>query len=97
MNKDRIIINWMKPMFQDVPLPMTVFPVQLAKSSIMWNPIIYICMNKSVSVIPCNLLKLRKPSLNLIFSVSEDCKENPGSILSQYCYIYKHGKHSQPE
>ena len=62
MNKDRIIINWMKPMFQDVPLPMTVFPVQLAKSSIMWNPIIYICMNKSVSVIPYNLLKLQKPS-----------------------------------
>ena len=27
---------------------MTVFPVQLAKSSILWNPIIYICMNKSV-------------------------------------------------
>ena len=25
-----------------------MFPVQLAKSSILWNPLIYICMNKSV-------------------------------------------------
>ena len=34
--------------FQDIPLYLTVFPVQLAKSSILWNPLIYICMNKSV-------------------------------------------------
>ena len=33
---------------QDIPIYLTVFPVQLAKSSILWNPLIYICMNKSV-------------------------------------------------
>ena len=37
-------------LFQYVPLYMTVFPVQFAKLSILWNPVIYICMNKSVSV-----------------------------------------------
>ena len=30
---------------------MTVFPVQFAKLSILWNPVIYICMNKSVRII----------------------------------------------
>ena len=36
-------------MFQTVPLYMTVFPLQFAKSSILWNPIIYVVMNQTVS------------------------------------------------
>ena len=39
----------MCPLSQSVPLSLTVFPVMLAKSSILWNPVIYICMNKTVS------------------------------------------------
>ena len=33
-----------------VPLLLTVFPLQMAKSSVLWNPLIYLCMNTSVIV-----------------------------------------------
>jgi len=32
---------------ESVPLYMTVFPLQFAKSAILWNPIIYVVMNKA--------------------------------------------------
>ena len=33
-----------------VPLLLTVFPLQMAKTSVLWNPLIYLCMNTSVMV-----------------------------------------------
>lgn len=39
---------------------MTVFPLQFAKSSILWNPILLILKNKTVDRIPFNnLIKLK--------------------------------------
>ena len=58
-------------LFQDIPLYLTVFPVQLAKSSILWNPLIYICMNKSVRRTLKELLLLKAPFLTFLFSFSK--------------------------
>ena len=65
--------------FQDVPLYLTVFPVQLAKSSIIWNPLIYICMNKSVRQNPLWI----KPFLTWILTVPARLPEITSSIFSQ--------------
>ena len=53
-------------MFQMVPLYMTVFPVQFAKSSILWNPIIYICMNRSVSAVTESWGKKYKSNISML-------------------------------
>ena len=34
--------------YQDIPLSFTVLPLQFAKSSILWNPVIYVIMNPMV-------------------------------------------------
>ena len=33
-----------------IPVLITVLPLQMAKSSVLWNPIIYVIMNKQVKV-----------------------------------------------
>ena len=35
---------------QTVPVLLTVLPLQLAKSAPVWNPVIYVYMNKQVNV-----------------------------------------------
>ena len=34
--------------YQVIPITLTVFPLQFAKSSIIWNPVIYVVMNPMV-------------------------------------------------
>jgi hypothetical protein len=36
--------------FQAIPVSVTVFPLQMAKSSILWNPVIFVIMNPMVSI-----------------------------------------------
>ena len=46
-------------LFQEVPLSLTVFPLQFAKLAVIANPLIYVIMNKAVSQIlrlVCNFL-----------------------------------------
>ena len=35
-------------MASSIPVNFTVLPLQLAKSSVVWNPVIYVVMNKQV-------------------------------------------------
>ena len=37
--------------FQNYPLYLTVFALQFAKSSILWNPVIFVLLNKTVSIV----------------------------------------------
>ena len=37
--------------FQKIPLLVSVIPLQFAKSSILWNPIIYVWKNKTVNFV----------------------------------------------
>ena len=41
--------------FQNYPLYLTVFALQFAKSSILWNPVIFVLLNKTVSIVYTNL------------------------------------------
>ena len=34
--------------YKVIPITFTVFPLQFAKSSILWNPVIYVIMNPIV-------------------------------------------------
>ena len=43
------------PTFQNYPLYLTVFALQFAKSSILWNPVIFVLLNKTVSIVYTNL------------------------------------------
>ena len=37
--------------FQNYHLYLTVFALQFAKSSILWNPVIFVLLNKTVSIV----------------------------------------------
>ena len=43
-----------------IPLNFTVLPLQLAKSAVLWNPLIYIVMNPTVEINRLNLLCIKR-------------------------------------
>ena len=58
--------TYFKLIVQAIPTSLTVFPLQMSKSSILWNPIIFVLMNPMVkSSISLSIFHPKVPSFNL--------------------------------